>query len=131
MGPHVLIVDDDPEYAALLAARVSRRQPGSQCQVCTAPRDALDRCCQADLVIVDLEMPDLDGMGFLREAVRRGLDPDRVVINSTHGAAELHRRFHLGECLAVLDKLDAAQQHVLDLIVDGVAARRARTAAAS
>ena len=128
MGPRVLIVDDDPEYGELLAERLSRRQPALSCEVCTSPEEALGRCAGCELVIVDLDMPRLDGGMFLREATRRGLPKNRVVINSSHDSDELHDRFHLGECLAVLCKLDARQQHVLDMILDGVATRSRRSA---
>lgn len=127
LRPRVLIVDDDREYAQLFARRQCLRRPELDVDVITSPREALELLHAYELVIVDASMPELDGRAFLDEARRRGVDGCRVVINSSYEAETLHGVFGLGECLAVLNKLDRAQQAVLDMILDQIASgRRAR-----
>jgi CheY-like chemotaxis protein len=69
-----------------------------------------------DLLLIDLEMPGLDGAKVLAYAVSRGIDRNRVIIFSGHDADYLHKRFPMGSCLAVLNKFEAKQQEVLDMI---------------
>ncbi len=72
--PVILVVDDDPDFRALIRAAVGRS--GSDAEVCECPsgRDALTllRRISIDptaslpaLVLLDLDMPDLDGRALL------------------------------------------------------------------
>jgi DNA-binding response OmpR family regulator len=65
--PHILVVDDDPEIGALLA----RYLGGHGYRVSVAGNGAELRTCLArevvDLVLLDLGLPDGDGLGLLRE----------------------------------------------------------------
>ena len=65
---HLLIVDDEP--SVLSALRRALRQHFAQTleiQTCTDPAHALAlvRAKKFDIVLSDLRMPDLDGLGFL------------------------------------------------------------------
>jgi CheY-like chemotaxis protein len=69
-----------------------------------------------DLLLVDLEMPGLDGTKVLSYAVSKGLNKNRIVILSGRDAEYLHKRFPMGSCLAVLNKYEGQQRNVLDMI---------------
>lgn len=86
----ILIVDDDPVQRRLLEAMV--RRLGFQAEVCDGGEAALARIFSADaapvdLVILDLVMPDLDGMGVL-ERLRERKNHVPVVVQTAHGSIE-------------------------------------------
>ncbi len=119
--PWILIVDDDEEFGRLLARRIEARHRNLRCQVCASPRDALEvLSTDYALLLVDLDMPELDGAEFLEAAVEAGIPRSRIVIHSSHSADDLHGRFAIGDCLAVINKLDRRQQEALDLILSEV-----------
>jgi len=73
-----------------------------------------------DLLIVDLEMPTIDGKKFLSFATQKGIDKRRIIITSFHSAEVLHERFQLSECLAVMNKSEPEQQKVFAMITDSI-----------
>lgn len=73
-----------------------------------------------DLLIVDLEMPRIDGKKFLKYATDKGLDHRRIIIASFQPAEVLHEKFKLSECLAVMDKNEPEQQKVFRMITDSI-----------
>lgn len=84
-GARILLVDDDPEIRRLLARRLGRagyavREAGNGEEAVALVREAVP-----DVVITDMAMPCLDGLGLLEEL--RGLDADLPVIVLTgHGS---------------------------------------------
>lgn len=73
-----------------------------------------------DLLLVDLEMPVIDGRKFLEYAAARGVDRCRTMIVSARDAEDLHRIFPLGTCLAVINKHDPPQQAAFLMILESV-----------
>ena len=88
------------------------------------PYDALPKIDSSiDLLIVDLEMPGMDGTKFVEYARQKGLSPRRIVVTSSHSAEELHERFRIGETIAVINKTDSRQQEAFLMILDSVMRR--------
>jgi two-component system response regulator HydG len=85
MKPVVLVVDDDPGVRYTLRELLEE----AEMQVAEAGdgREALDWLAEqhADLVISDLAMPGLDGMGLLRELAAMPGAP-RVIVITAHGS---------------------------------------------
>lgn len=84
--PHILIVDDDEILASLL--QITLEVEGYE--VSTAPdgEAALARMAEGgvDLVVLDLVMPKMDGVRFLRVLNEQGeARPPVIVISSTAG----------------------------------------------
>ncbi|MDG5752051.1 response regulator [Qipengyuania sp. XHP0211] len=84
--PHILIVDDDEILASLL--QITLEVEGYE--VSTAPdgEAALARLAEGgiDLVVLDLVMPKMDGVRFLRVLNEQGeARPPVIVISSTAG----------------------------------------------
>jgi CheY-like chemotaxis protein len=121
--PKLMVVVDDNEFFCQQMIRYFKERYGDRVTVesYTDPIKGLATLHPAiDLLIVDLEMPTIDGKKFLYFAKAKGIDPRRVIIASSHTAEELHREFQLSDCLAVIDKNEPEQQKVLTMITDSI-----------
>ena len=65
-------------------------------------------------------MPTLDGAKIFKYATESGIDKNRIVILSGRDSDYLHEQFPLGTCLAVLNKYEARQKTVLDMIFNSL-----------
>lgn len=80
----VLVVDDEPDFATALVNRLGRR--GFAAAAAFSGREALALLQQSpfDVAVLDLRMPDMDGLATLREA--RKIDPHvQIVVLTGHG----------------------------------------------
>lgn len=114
----ILIIDDDANFLKILCRYIREYYPLLHVETCTNPVQALAviREKDLDLLLVDLEMPTLDGAKIFKFATDSGIDKNRIVILSGRDADYLHEHFPLGTCLAVLNKYEARQKTVLDMI---------------
>ncbi len=121
----VVIVDDSPAYCDLWSNFLSERYPAiAQVETYSHPYDALPKIDDSiDLLIVDVEMPGMDGKKFVEYARQKGLSSRRIVVTSSHTADELHDRFRIGEAIAVINKTEAKQQEAFLMILDSIMRR--------
>lgn len=113
----ILVIDDDTAFLRLIEESVKERFPGLRVLTCGDPIKCLASITDdLDLLVIDLEMPGLDGSKVLSYAVSKGVDKNRIIILSGHDAEYLHERFPMGSCLAVLNKYEGEQRSVLDMI---------------
>lgn len=113
----ILLIDDDAAFLKLLEEYVAERYPGLHVLTCNDPIKCLVSITEdLDLLLIDLEMPGLDGSKVLSYAVSSGVSRNRIIILSGHDADYLHDRFPMGSCLAVLNKYEIQQKNVLDMI---------------
>lgn len=113
----ILIVDDDEVFLRLLSKNIKRDYPLLQVETCTSPVQALASMKEGlDLLLVDFEMPQLDGTKLLKYATEAGIDKNKIIILSSHDAEYLHEHFPMGTCLAVMNKYDINQKAVLEMI---------------
>ena len=118
----IVIVDDSPSYCDLWSNfMIERYADTANVETYSHPYDALPKIDDSiDLLIVDLEMPGMDGKKFVDYARAKGLSPRRIVVTSSHSADELHQRFRIGETIAVINKTEAKQQEAFLMILDSV-----------
>lgn len=114
----ILIIDDDATFLNFLSSYIREFYPLLDVETCTNPLKALGsmKKKKIDLLLVDLEMPMLDGTKIFKYATEAGIDKNRIVILSGRDADYLHEHFPMGTCLAVLNKYEAKQKAVLDMI---------------
>ena len=121
----VVIVDDSPAYGDLWSNFINERY-SSRVAVETYrhPYDALPMIDGTiDLLIVDMEMPGMDGRKFVDYARQKGLPARRIVVTSSHSADILHERFRIGETIAVVNKTEPKQQEAFLMILDSIMRR--------
>lgn len=118
----ILIVDDDAAFLQALREQIQSLYPLLDVEGCTDPFLALAVLKReaVDLLLVDLEMPGLDGAKIFSYAVSIGMDKNRIVILSGRDSDYLHEQFPMGTCLAVLNKYEAKQKAVLDMILSSM-----------
>ena len=139
----VLIVDDEPDVAAVVAMGIGYQRPGYAVSECHSGAEALGRISAdpPDLVILDLAMPQPDGFAVLRTLraqgnevpiivlTARGSEPDRVRGLELGADDYVTKPFSHKELVARIDAVlrrtraaaDPSQPHVLrarDLQID-------------
>lgn len=114
----ILIVDDDAPFLETMREEIQSLYPLLSVETCSDPIRALAilKGEPVDLLLVDLEMPMLDGTKIFSYAVSIGMDKNRIVILSGRDSDYLHEQFPMGTCLAVLNKYEVKQKAVLDMI---------------
>ncbi len=113
----ILLIDDNAAFLKVLKEYVDDHFPGLEIMTCNDPLTCLVNITDdLDLLLVDLEMPGLDGSKVLSYAVSRGVSKNRIIILSGRDAEYLHKRFPIGSCLAVLNKFEGRQRDVLDMV---------------
>ncbi len=140
---HVLLAEDDPAIAEPLARALTRE--GYDVVVQGTGQGAVDNAANADIVVLDLGLPDKDGLDVAREIRAKGLtvpvlvltaraDEVDLVVGLDAGADDyVTKPFRLAELLARVrallrrthgDTTDDEELHAQDVRVD-VAAHRA------
>ena len=119
---NILIIDDDLAFTDLLDSYIREICPLLKVEICNNPLTALALIKKGgnELIIIDLEMPALDGMKVYRFALDAGVDKKRVVILSARDPEYLREFFPMGSCLAVLNKFEARQKEVLGMIFKSI-----------
>lgn len=114
----ILIVDDDKAFSQFLKRYINQHYPVLKVQICTSPVRALPIISEGDvdLLLVDYEMPVLDGDKVVKYACEVGMDKSRIIVLSGRDADFLHEHFPMGTCLAVMNKYEARQKAVLDMV---------------
>src|SRR6267378_2726004 len=83
-GARVLVVDDEP--AILRAVQTNLSGHGFRVDAASTGQEALDATARVrpDLVLLDLGLPDMDGLDVIRSIRERGSTP--IVVLSARGA---------------------------------------------
>ncbi len=121
----VLVVDDSPVQCAIWQRLLENRY-GTQAEIrtFTDPRDVVAELGpDIHLLLLDWEMPELDGVEVLDAARDAGVDLKRIIITSSHSADRLHEVFDDTGCLAVIEKAEPEQQAAFMMILDSIMKR--------
>jgi len=123
----IVLIDDSESYCQLWGRFLGERYGWDRVkiEVYFHPLEAMSAIDSSiDLLLLDLEMPMIDGRKFLEYAISRGVDRRRIIVSSGRDVELLHQLFPTGDCLAVINKTDPAQQEAFLMILDSVVRRR-------
>ncbi|MCK5378783.1 MAG: response regulator [Acidobacteria bacterium] len=124
-GRRVVVVDDSLLQCVLWRRMLERRYPDrAVVEIYTDPVEAVG-VLRPDihLMLLDWEMPVMDGMEVFEAAVEAGVNPKRIIISSSHPAKRLHEAFDCTACLAVIEKVEPEQQAAFLMILDSIMKR--------
>ncbi|MFH1050611.1 MAG: response regulator [bacterium] len=87
MAQKVLLVDDEQDFVEVLQERLENR--GMNVQTSLTPTSALDKVKDEnfDAIILDLQMPDMDGLSVLKEILKDHPDM-QVIILTGHATVD-------------------------------------------
>lgn len=120
-----IVVIDDSELQCSMWRMYIEKRFGESVHVETYwdPREGVRHLSpDINLLLLDWDMPDLDGEAVLEMARQRGVDLKRIVITSSHPADRLHEVFDSSGCLAVIEK-EPQQLKVCAMIVKEILRR--------
>ena len=83
----VLLAEDDPAIAEPLARALGRE--GYDVRVQGTGQGAIDRASEADLVVLDLGLPDMDGLDVARAIRNQGLTTPVLVLTARADEVDL------------------------------------------
>jgi CheY-like chemotaxis protein len=125
-GPRRVLVVDDSRLQCAVWRRLLENRYGERVIVESYidPREAV-RCMAPDvhLLLLDWEMPEMDGTEVLAAAHEAGVNLKRIIITSSHPAERLHEVFDDSGCLAVIEKAEPEQQAAFLMILDSIMRR--------
>lgn len=117
----ICIVDDEPYILSLLKKALEKKYKNLEVKTFENPFVAIKNFIpDLHLLILDLEMPEIDGKKLLQIATERGVRKERIIIFSGRDAKDLHQIFSQGECLCVISKKDGEQLKALTYILDSI-----------
>jgi CheY-like chemotaxis protein len=118
----ILLIDDDPAFTRILSEYIDEQYPLLEVETCNNALEALTAIKRNpyDLILIDFEMPTLDGRKIMQFAVQSGVSKNRIVILSSRDEDFLHEQCPMGSCLAVLNKHEVKQKAVLDMMFNAL-----------
>ena len=121
----VLVVDDSMFQCAAWRKLLEERYGGRVAvETYTDPAEAvIGMAPDMHLMLLDWEMPEMDGKEVLAAANEAGVNLKRVIITSGHPADRLHEEFDDSGCLAVIEKTEPEQQAAFLMILDSIMRR--------
>ena len=121
----VLVVDDSKLQCAVWRRLLEERYGDKiKVETYTDPAEAVfGMAPDIHLLLLDWEMPGMDGKEVLAAAREVGVNLKRVIITSGHPADRLHEEFDDSGCLAVIEKAEPEQQAAFLMILDSIMRR--------
>ncbi|PRR79144.1 Transcriptional regulatory protein CitT [Clostridium liquoris] len=94
----VLIVEDDPMVAQINKKYTESVDEFNVIGICNNGKDALEmiKNNNIDLIILDIYMPKLDGIGFLKEIRNSGISTDIIMVTAADESDKLNEVLKLG-----------------------------------
>ena len=94
----VLIVEDDPMVAMINEQYISKNKQFSVVGKCKDGKSALEflEKQEADLVVLDVFMPQMDGFETLRQIRKKQISVDVIMVTAANDRESLEEALHLG-----------------------------------
>jgi len=132
---HILIVDDNPQYLSGMHSYFTAQEEVQAVDVAHDGKEALEklRSCRYDVLLLDLIMPQIDGLGVLEQIKFSGMDaPATVVVSAMRNENMIRQACALGARYYMVKPVepDTLYKRVIDLVQSNAIAKE-RNAIAS
>ncbi|MDX2435680.1 MAG: response regulator [Acidobacteriota bacterium] len=125
-APRRVLVIDDSRLQCAVWRRLLEDRYGDRVEVETytdSEEAVVGLAPDIHLLLLDWEMPEMDGKEVLEAAREAGVNLKRIIITSGHSADRLHEEFDDSGCLAVIEKAEPEQQAAFLMILDSIMRR--------
>lgn len=123
----IYLIDDDPNVLHILKMIIQAKKLGEICGLCHSPMDALEdlKYIRPDIVVVDLLMPDMDGITFVRQAKAQFEDIAFIMLSQVSSKDMISAAYESGVEFFIQKPINAIEvEGVLTRVAKSLSMRR-------
>ena len=123
----IYLIDDDPNILNFLKLIVQAKNLGEICGVCSSPIDALEdlKYIKPDIVVVDLLMPGMDGISFVKKANAEFQDIAYIMLSQVSNKDMISSAYEAGVEFFIQKPINAIEvENVITRVCQSLAMKR-------
>lgn len=123
----IYLIDDDPNILNFLKLIVQAKNLGEICGICSSPIDALEdlKYIKPDIVVVDLLMPGMDGISFVKKANAEFQDIAYIMLSQVSNKDMISSAYEAGVEFFIQKPINAIEvENVLTKVSQSLAMKR-------
>ena len=123
----IYLIDDDPNILNFLKLIVQAKNLGEICGVCSSPVDALEdlKYIKPDIVVVDLLMPGMDGISFVKKANAEFQDIAYIMLSQVSNKDMISSAYEAGVEFFIQKPINAIEvENVITRVCQSLAMKR-------
>ena len=123
----IYLIDDDPNILNFMKLIVQAKNLGEICGVCSSPVDALEdlKYIKPDIVVVDLLMPGMDGISFVKKASAAFQDIAYIMLSQVSSKDMISSAYEAGVEFFIQKPINAIEvESVITRVCQSLAMKR-------
>ena len=123
----IYLIDDDPNILNFMKLIIQARNLGEICGICSSPIDALEdlRYIKPDIVVVDLLMPGMDGISFVKKANANFQDIAYIMLSQVSSKDMIASAYEAGVEFFIQKPINAIEvENVITRVCQSLAMKR-------
>ena len=123
----IYLIDDDSNILNILKLIIQAKNLGEVCGFCASPVDALDdlKYIKPDIVVVDLLMPGMDGISFVKKAAAEYKDIAYIMLSQVSNKDMISSAYEAGVEFFIQKPINAIEvESVLTKVTQSLAMKR-------
>ena len=123
----IYLIDDDPNILNFLKLIIQTKNIGEICGICTSPIDALEdlKYIKPDIVVIDLLMPGMDGISFVRKTASELQDTAYIMLSQVSNKEMISSAYEAGVEFFIQKPINAIEvESVLTRVTQSLSMKR-------
>ena len=123
----IYLIDDDPKILNFLKLIIQTKNLGEICGICTSPIDALEdlKYIKPDIVVIDLLMPGMDGISFVRKTASELQDTAYIMLSQVSNKEMISSAYEAGVEFFIQKPINAIEvESVLTRVTQSLSMKR-------